>query len=214
MIAHGKLSPSRLLENQHVLRFEVRLEGKKLNHYLGNERNVEVIDEVPRLVRFLPQDLDRGLRGCLSAFEGVFEPAEPPLNVKSGDQLAPLGVLLARIALDPRTSQTFPELLEHIRFYEGASCVTKKARKKLSDTICKIRNAGLADLSRRSFLSCAELFSDAAYMTQHGIVSVEQEEKVSHDFDDAVGHRLICEAYRPSDQPFQPMTQWPRYLRP
>lgn len=214
MIAHDKLLPTRLPDHQHVLRFEIRLEGKKLVHYLGNERNVEVIDEVPRLVRFLPQDLVGGLRGCLSEFEGVFA-AEDALN-KSGprEQHAPLGRLLARVALDSRTTQTLSELLDHTKFYAGAPCTTKEARKRLSATMGKIRKAGMAELSSRSSLSCDEFFSDAAFQAQHGIGSAEQEEKVSHEIEDTFVHRLIYEAYRPSDQPFQPRTEWPGYLCP
>mgnify|MGYP001627853690 CR=1 FL=1 len=213
MIAHGKLPPKHLAEYQHVLRFEVRLKAEKLADYMGNERNLEVIEGVPRLVRFLPQDAVAALRGCLSAFEGVYESAERPLKVKSRDQLAPLGTLLARVALDPRSSLTFPELLEHIRFYEGGSCVTKEARKKLSDTIRKIRDAGMAELSSRSSLSSDELFSDAAIRDQLGVARVELEKKVSHDLEDTFGHPLIYKSYRPAGQPFQPMAQWPGYLK-
>ena len=203
MVAKEKLPEDRLSDYRHVLRLEARLKGKKLIQYLGNERNVEVIDGEERLVRFYPQDPVVGSRECFGAFEGVYASDEPLEALSPRAQLEPLGRLLALVALDPDTSQTFPELLAHLRFYTGAS----------SDTIKGIRDAGLALLASRSSISKDDLFSDAAFHAQLGIASEGLEAKVCHEIEDTTVHRLIAAAYRPPDQPFQPLTQWPGYLR-
>ena len=203
MVAKDKLLPEQLASYQHILRLEVRLKGDKLVHYLGNERNVEEIDGVPRLVRFYPQDPVSGHRTSLSDLHGVFGSSEPLETLKPNDQLTPLGRLLARAARDPRRSHTFQELLAHIRFYTGVS----------SDTMAKVRKAGIAELSRLSTISKHELFCDAAYHAQHGIASEEREKKVLHEIEDTFVHPLISDAYWPPDQPFQPMVEWPGYLR-
>ncbi len=109
--------------------------------------------------------------------------------------------MIADVASDDRVTLTYPELLVLIKNYTGAS----------SDTIGKIRKAGLDELSRRSPMSSEELFSDAAYATQFGIASEVAEQMVRHDFKDTVPHRLIAETYRPPDQPFHPQTELPTY---
>ena len=200
MVAKNKLPKGKLPDDWDILRFEARLKGTKLVQYLGNERNVEIIDGEQRLVRFYPSDLVAGHRACFNGLKGVFCSGVPLEAVKPKQQHVPLGRLLARVALDPRTKQTFPELLKLLSFYSGASSKW-------------IREEGQALLSHHSSLSCEELFSDAAYLAQPGIGSEEREEKVRHDIDDAVVPSLIYKAYRPPDLPFQPMTPWPGYLR-
>jgi hypothetical protein len=203
MVAKDKLLHEQMESYQHILRLEVRLKGDKLVHYLGNERNVEEIDGVPRLVRFYPQDPVSGHRTSFSDLHGVFGSSEPLETLKPNDQLTPLGRLLARAALDPRTSHTFQELLAHIRFYTGAS----------TDTMGKIRNAGIALLENLSTISKDELFSDEAYRIQPSVWSEKREKKVRHEFEDTFVHPLIYKAYWPPNLPFQPITQLPEYLR-
>jgi hypothetical protein len=203
MVAHKKLPAEQLENYQHILRLEVRLKGDKLAHYLGNERNVEEIDGVMKLVRFYPQDVVSAHRKSFGELHGVYHSDDPLAELQSGDQLSPLGRLLARVALAPGTSQTFQELLAHVRFYTGA-------RPK---TIGAIRQAGIAQLARLSTLSKDELYSDTAYRAQHSIASKELEQKVRHELQDTIVHRLITDAYRPPDQPLQPLTEWPGYLR-
>lgn len=196
--------PSEQLENyKHILRFEARLQGKKLVPHLGNERNVEEIDGEPRLVRFYPLDAVSGCRTAFSELQGVLRSSAPLEPLKPKDQLTPLGRLLARVSLDPRTSLTLQELLLHIRFYTGAS----------ADTIGKIRNAGIAALESLSTISKDGLFSDAAFQTQPSVWSEEREKKVLHAADDAFVNPLIRKAYQPPSLPFQPITQLPEYLR-
>ena len=213
MVSRGRLSRDQVSEYQQVLRFEVRLKGGKLTHYLGNERNVERIDAVPRLVRFYPNELVDGLRRCLSAFQGVYKSSDARPTVQPKEQVGPLGKLLARIAMDPRCPKTFHELLESWRFYMGAHCTTRQSRRRLSGRFCGVRDAGMVELSRRSSLASEELFSDDAFRAQQGIGSPEEEKKVSHETGDLMVHPLIYRAYQPPDQPFTPMTQWPSYLR-
>jgi hypothetical protein len=203
MVARKKLPCEKLDNYQHILRLEVRLKGDKLVDYIGNERNVEEIDGVMRLVRFYPQDLVSGHRTSFSELHGVYHSDDPLAELQSGDQLSPLGRLLARVALAPGTSQTFQELLAHIRSYTGAP----------PKTIGAIRQAGIAQLARLSTLSKDELYSDTAYRAQHSIASKELEQKVRHELQDTIVHRLITDAYRPPDQPLQPLTEWPGYLR-
>ena len=203
MVAHGKLDPDRLSDYEHVLRLEMRLKGDKLIDYLGNELNVEVIDRKKRLVRFYPVDLVLGHRACFSGLQGVYSADEPVAEANPNAQLIPLGRLLARVALHPRCSQTYLELVEHLRFYTGAS----------ADTMGPIKKAGAQELSRLSNISMDNLFSDAAYQAQHHVASEELEKKVLHEIEDTFVHRLITEAYQPPDQPFHLMTQWPGYLR-
>ena len=204
MVAHGKLPEERLDDYRDVLRLEARMREEKLVHYFGNERNVEVIEGVKRLVRFYPQDLIRGHRACFSELEGVYTACGGTVKAGANPRLAPLGRILAMAALDTRTAQAFPELLSHLKFYTGAS----------SDTIKGIREAGMAELSRRSPIAKDHLLSDAAYNAQPGIVSEEREEQVRHEIEDTSVKRLIHKAYRPPGQPFQPITQWPPYLLP
>jgi hypothetical protein len=203
MVAHDKLPPEQLASYQYILRLEVRLKGDKLVQYLGNERNVVEIDEVQRLARFFPQDLLQEYRKRLSDLHGVFGSSEPLGTLKPKDQLIPLARLLARAALDPRTSHTFQELLAHTRFYTGAS----------TDTMGKIWEAGIAELENLSAISKDELFSDEAYRTQPSVWSEKREKKVRHEFEDTFVHPLIYKAYRPPHLPFQPITQLPEYLR-
>ena len=202
MVAHGKLPKHRLDEYWHILRFEARLKGKKLVQHLGNERNIEKIDGEDRLVRFYARDLVGEHRAIFSKLVGVYSSNEPLREVSPKSQLIPLGRLLARVALDPRTPKTFPELLAVISSYTGAS----------SATIGQIRKAGMAALSSQSSISMDDLFSDAAYIRKFSISNEELETKVSHEID--CPHPLIYKAYRPPDQPYQPNTEWPSYLKP
>ncbi len=203
MVEHGKLDPERLSDYEHVLRLEVQLKGEKLIDYLGNERNVEVIDGVDRLVRFWPQDLVAGHRKAFSALQGVYSTGGSPAGFGPREKMAPLGRLLARVALDTRCPLTFLQLFEHVRFYTGAE----------SDTMRAIKAAGVEELSRVSPVSVDDLFSDATYRSPLHVSSPEQEEKVLHDLGDVTVHPLITAAYQPPDQPFRPMTRWPSYLR-
>jgi hypothetical protein len=196
------LSEEKLTEDRDILRLEARMKGAKLVHYFGNGDNVEVIDGKERLVWFFPQDLVRGHRTCFSELHGVFLTAEQPQE--KHPSLSPLGRMIADVASasDKRAAHAYPELLVLITHYTGAS----------SDTIGKIRKAGLDELSRRSPMSSEELFSDEAYATQFGIASEVAEQMVRHDFKDTVPHRLIAETYRPPDQPFHPHTELPTYI--
>src|SRR5690606_10920487 len=99
MVAHGKLDHASLHDYEHALRLEMRLMNEKLVQYLGNERNTEEIDGDLRLVRFYPGDLIAGERSCFTAFEGVFLPEESHQETMGNGQLAPLGQLLALVAL-------------------------------------------------------------------------------------------------------------------
>lgn len=203
MVAHEKIGVGELPDYADVLRIETRMKDEKLLHYIGNDRNVEMIDGTMRLVRFYPVDLIGGHRQCLSELRGVYSSNEPLQDLSARGQLVPLGRLLAHIVLDQRTTQMFPELLAHIRFYTGAS----------SDTMKELRTAGLAVLKSHSTIARDVIFSDTAYETQHGVAAVTCEGKVFHEFNDTLVHRTICNAYRPPDQPFRPLTQWPDYLR-
>lgn len=203
MVAHGKLDPVRLDDFRHALRLEVRLRGDKLAHYFSNERNVEIIDDMPRLVRFYSRELVAGQRECFSAFEGIFSSDEPLPEVSPNETNTLLGRLLARVALVPPCPKTFPELVDNLKFYTGASWKTAK----------DIREAGFNVLSHRSPISKDGILSDEAYERQCQVGNEELEREVRHDIEDTYVHRLISEAYRPPDQPFQPMTQWPSYLR-
>jgi hypothetical protein len=208
MVVHDKLLESDRSNYEDVLRLEVRMKEDKLLLYFGNERNVEVIDGTERLCRFYPQDLIEGHCKSFSEIEGVFASVAIATSEKQADKIKPLearGRWLAMTALDPRTPQTFPELLAHIKFYLGES----------SDTIGKIRKAGLAELSRRSSLSLDDLFSDAAYRAQPEIYNEELEKKICRALEDLHAHPLVNDAYRPPDQQFQfqPITQGPGYAR-
>ena len=195
------LSDEKLAEDRDILRLEVRMKGKKLIHYFGNEHNVEKIDGKKRLVSFYPQYLIRGHRTCLSELQGVFHLDTPRKTEKPF--LSALGRFIAEVACDDRVEQSCPELFAIIKHYTGAK----------SDTICSMRKAGLAELSRLSSISSENLFSDAAYMEQPGIASEAVERRVCHSFDDVIDHRLITNAYRPPGQPFHPHTEFPIYIR-
>gem|GEM_PF-1377042 len=203
MVAHGKLPKSSLSDYQDVLRLEVRMREEMLVHYFGNDRNVEVIDGTKRMCRFFPQDLNEGRRKSFSEIEGVFSSTVASAEADKVKPLEALGRMFAMTALDPHTPQTFPELLAHLKFYTGVSSVT----------IGKIRRAGLAELSRRSSLSLDDLFSDEACRAQPGIYNETLEKKIRHELEDLHANSLITAAYRPPDQPFQPLTQFPRYAR-
>lgn len=204
MVAKGKLDPGQLERYWHILRLEARMKGEKLVQYLGNERNVELIDGELRLVRFYAQELVQGHRASFDELHGVFRSHESAEPAKPGDdQLTPLGRLLAHVALDPRSPLKLQQLLDHIRHYTGAS----------TETIGPIRTAGLKEISRLSSISKEELFSDAAYRARLSVRSKNLEDKVRHEIEDAFVHPLIYKAYQPPDQPFKPITRWPEYLR-
>lgn len=203
MVTHGKLGSKRLSDYKHVLRLEMRLKGGKLVTYLGNERNVEVIDGKRRLVAFYPVDLFDGLRIAFGALQGVYSSDPTTTDGIPNGKLVSLGRLLTRVALDPRSPLTFVELVERLTFYTGAK----------SGTMGPIKRAGGEELSRLSTISKDDLFSDAAFQSQHHVASEELEAKVLHEIEDTFVHCLISKAYRPPDQPFQPMTRWPGYIR-
>lgn len=191
------LSNQKLAEDINILRLEARMKGAKLVQYFGNGENVEVIDGKEQLVWFFPQDLVRAHRTCFSELHGVFLPAEKPQE--RYPRLSILGGMIACVASDKRAAHSYPELLDLINYYTGAS----------DDTIGKIRKAGFAELSRRGPMSSKELFSDAAYAAQLGIASEVAEQMVRHEFEDTVPHRLITETYCPPNQPFHPHTEIP-----
>jgi hypothetical protein len=203
MVKHGKLDEARLADARDILRLEARMRADKLVLYFGNERNVEMIDGKERLVWFYPEDLVRGHRKCFSELQGVYTSGEDTQVAALSGSLVAQGRQLAQVADDPRTAPTFPELLALVRYYTGASSATIKA----------IRDAGVAELSRRSGVSRDALFSDAAYEAQFGIASEEPELMIRHEFADIVDHRLITAAYRPPEQPFFPHTVLPTYHR-
>lgn len=208
MVASGKLTESEFRKFKDILRLEARMREEKLVHYFGNERNVEEIDGENRLCRFYPQDLVGGLRKSLSEMKGVYySPGEQSRETSIGkEQLEPLGRLLAVAALDARTPQSLSELLYLLKVYTEPSTDTIR-------TIGKIRKAALAELSRRSSISLDDLFSDAAYRSQPEISIPDIEQKISRSLKETHAHPLITAAYRPPGQPFQPITQWPGYLR-
>lgn len=201
--ARGNLSESELREAGNILRLEARMKDEKLVHYLGSAANVQVIAGKPRLVRFYPADLVRGHRACFGELQGVFSRDAGSLEPEPGGQLSSIGQLLARVASDPRSTKTFPELLAAVRHYMEAA----------DDTIGKIRKAGLAELSRLSPVSRDMLLSDDAYQLQPGIASGQLERLVRHEVDDLFVDPLINEAYRPAGQPFLPHVALPTYHR-
>ena len=175
---------------------------EKLVLYFGKLRNVETIDGKERLVRFYPRDLACGHRLSFGELQGVYSPDEGTEEPAGSTPLVAMGRLLAQVALDPRTTQTFPELLSLVRFYTGAG----------SDTISEIRKAGLTELSRHSSISRDSLYSDKAYGAQFGIASKEPEQMIGHDLSEMTTARsLITAAYRPPGQPLDPHTKWPSY---
>lgn len=200
MLAHNRLSPEQLENEEDILRLEVRLMGKKLVQNFSNERNVEEIDGVMRLVRFYPQDCVQAHRASFSNLRGVYHSNVPLETSTPKVQNAPLGRLLARVALDPRTSHKYQELRNHLQFYTGAS----------SKTMGDIMTAGIEELSSLSSLMKEDIFSDAAYRSPSSIVSKMRELKVFHEIDDTSLSPLICKEYRPPDQLFLPINQ----LRP
>jgi len=203
MAEHGKLPDSKLGDYSDILRLEVRMKEKMLALYFGNSRNVEVIDGNARLVRFYPQDLIAGHRLSFGELLGVSALDQATEKPPGTNPLVAMGRLLAQAALDPRTRQTFPELLSHVAFYTGAG----------SDTIGDIRKAGLMELARHSSISRGALYSDAAYKAQFGIGSEQPGQKICHDLSDMTAHRLIAAAYCPPEQPFDPLIEWPSYYR-
>lgn len=191
MMQHDKLSKSeRANVAGHLLRLEMRVREPKLVQYFGSERNTESIDGKQRLVRFYPADLIQRHRACFGELQGVFLPNEDAEGVSENSKpLSALGRLLAQVAYDPRTKHSFQELLTLLGSYTGA--------KPDSNTISRIRKAGLAELSRLSPLTRTHIFSNAAYEAMDGIASESREKLVRHMFDEMVPPSLISNAYRP-----------------
>ena len=202
MLTHNRLLPEQLENEEDILRLEVRLMGKKLVRYFSNERNVEEIDGVMRLVRFYPQDCVDAHRAIYSELRGVYQWDEPHETLKPKGQNESLGQLLARVTEDPRTSLTFQEFRNHLQFYTGAS----------TDTMGFITSAGIEKLSSLSSLIKVDIFSDAAYRHPSSIISEMRENKVFHEIDDTSLSPLIRMEYRPPNQPFLPITQLRPYL--
>jgi hypothetical protein len=111
--------------------------------------------------------------------------------------------MLSRVAQDPRVAQSLPSLLATIQHYTGAS----------SHTIGTVRDPGMAELSRRSRFSSADLFSDTAYTSQVSIVSQKAEALVLHEHIDSEVHQVIARRYRPEGKPFHTHIELPTYLR-
>jgi hypothetical protein len=205
MLAHNKKLPARLLSQYaDVLRLEVRLRGKKLVNYLGNDDTVEVIDGKKHLVRFFPEYITTGCRTAFSELENVWHSDEIQ-EFSARCQLAPLGSLIAHIASDPRCKQSFPDLLRHLAFY------TRVGSKR--DTIRTIRGAGAGEMSYRSTLSFDSLFGDAAYNTQPSIAIPEIERKVSHPLEDIRRDPLLIAAYTPPGWVSPRSDPFPPYCR-
>lgn len=203
MVARGRLSVETLPQYQDILRLEARMKGDKLPHYLGNERNIEIINGEKRLVRFYPQDLLLGQRMVFGELRGVFRSNEIPAASTTNSQRDSMARLLAKVVDDSRATLSLPQLLSLVRFYTGAS----------SKTISPIRDAAEAALSHQSAIVSADLFADSAYDLQLGIASDELELNVLHDLEETLVDPLIHKAYCPPDQPFFPVTQFPSYHR-
>lgn len=187
MLAHNKKLPARLLSQYgDILRLEARLKDKKLVHYVGNDDTVEVIDGEKCLVRFFPDSIAQASRTVFSELENVWHSDD---IAEVSEQLGPLGILIARVARDPRVTHSFPELLRHLAFY----CRVGSKR----DTIRTIRGAGAGEMSHRSTLSFESIFSDAAFNSQPSIAIPEIECKVSHPLEDIRRDPLLLAAYTP-----------------
>ena len=202
---HGEplLSDEELAEYKDVLRLEARMKEEKLVLYFGNGHNVEVIDGKERLVWFFPQYLIRGHRTCSTELQGVFSSGDfTEVSGKSKPRAA-LAQMLAQVADDPRSPYTLPQLIATIKHYTGAT----------DGTIRAVRNAGMAELSRRSCFFSDDLFSDAAYTSQVSIVSQKAEGFVFHEHIDQDVLRVITKRYCPEGQPFQPHIELPSYCR-
>jgi len=193
------LSDAKLAEDRDILRLEARLKEEKLVEYLGNGRNVEVIDGKERLVWFWPQDLVGGLSACFSKSQGVFSTVEQPKD--EHPCLAALGRMIADVASDDRVTLTCPQLFDLIKIYTGAE----------SETIRKIRKASFDEMSRRSSINRDDLISATAFAAPVGIASEVAESLIFHEFNDTVAPRLIIKIYRPPGQPFHPHTELPMY---
>lgn len=195
MVKRGNLDGAGLSDTWGTLRLQARLSDSMLPRYFGNGRNVVIIDGKERLVWFFPQDLVRGHRECFKLWGGyrLDRDTEKKGKYQSKEDLARI---LAKIADDPAAVQTFWELLFLAKIYSGAS----------SDTIRKVGDEGLAELSLRSDLSLGGIFSDSGYQTPTGIASEICEGKIQYAYDslDIVPHPLITEAYCPPGQPFSP----------
>ena len=183
MMARGKLPANLLPLYSDILRLEVRLRGKKLLHYLGNDDTVEVVEGKERLVRFYPDPITQARRTAFEELENVWHSDEV---LELSKQLGALGALIAQVASDPRCVHSFPELVRHLAFY---SRVGSKR-----DTMRTIRSAGAGVMSLRSTLSFDSLFSDDA---QPSIAIPEIERKVSHRLEDIRRDPLLEAAYLP-----------------
>jgi hypothetical protein len=197
------LSDEELAAYKDVLRLEARMKGKKLVRYFGNGHNIEVIDGKERLVWFFPEDLIRGHRACYTELEGVFSSGEFTEVSGKTTPRAALAQMLANVADDPRSRYKLPQLIATTRHYTGAS----------GETISAVRSLGMAELSRRSCFSSADLFSDAAYASQVSIISRKAEGLVRHEHIDAEVLRVIAKRYRPEGQPFHPHIELPSHCR-
>ncbi len=195
MVKRGNLDVARLSDASGTLRLQTRLSNSMLPRYCGNGRNVAMIDGKERLVWFWPQDLVKGHQECFKLWGGYRLDRDTDRNGKYPTQ-EDLARILGKIEDDPAAAQTFRELLFLAKFDSGAS----------SDTICKVGDAGLAELSLRSAPSLGDLFSDAGYETPTGVASEICEEKIQYVYDslDTVPYPLISEAYRPPGQLFSP----------
>ncbi|RYG98117.1 MAG: hypothetical protein EON58_08075 [Alphaproteobacteria bacterium] len=194
MEVKNKLAASRLEDRKQYMRLEARMRSENLVEYAGSDQNVELIDGVKRLVRFYPENLVDAHRKVFRVLEGVYRPDDIPTEIGQPKPLAALGQMLARLANDPVTSRPFPELLALVSYYTGAA----------DDTVKKIRNAGLAEVSRLSSFSFRELFSDTGYENPYEVSSPTSENLIFHDTDAFRPDRTIRQAYSPPDQPFRP----------
>jgi hypothetical protein len=200
MVHTGKLPEDLLCEYDDILRLETRLKGGKLVKLIGNDRNTEFIDGKLRLVRFYPSDLFQAHRASFGKLRGVYLSDGALEEGESNQgQLVAIGQLLARCV---DQTVTFSYLFDRFKFYTGAK----------GETARKVRNYALAELSRNSSLSLDSVCSDAAYGNQRQIIVEKQEALVSFFDCEVSADPLIWRAYRPLDQPFIPLTEWPSYL--
>lgn len=199
LFTRGKL-PAKLLDLYgDILRMEVRLKGKKLIKYLGNEDTIESVDGDARLVRFTPDLIDSARSQAFRELKGVWQADDAP---QLSAQLGVLGALIALVAKDPRCKYSFPELVAHVAHYTNT---------KGSDAIRKICSAGADYLSRCSTMNFDSLLGTDALLSQPSIALSEIECMVKHRCEDIRHPALLESAYLPPGCVLSPSKNYPSY---
>jgi hypothetical protein len=170
---------------QPVLRFEVRLEGDKLEQYLRGG-SWKVIQGTSRLVSFHRADLHHPFMDVMTGFDGCFTRVPDPDGAESNDKL---GRMMGWVA-----TQTSLSVDDQFDYYQKRFLVAS-AVGSVRNAKSTLRKAARDEQSLLSPVKLEELFSEAAWRSQP-VIEVPELEAMTRARHRGIGiNPLVADVY-------------------